>query len=94
MMRSPSAVPASHGFYDECMKVEGIKFSLGFMKPGPVWTFGSAGSFGQPGSGGSLGFADPKVGIGYGYVTNQMGTVLTGDPRDIALRDALYSCIS
>jgi CubicO group peptidase (beta-lactamase class C family) len=63
------------------------------MKHCPVWTFGSESSFGHPGSGGSLGFADPKAGIGYGYVTNQMGTALTGDPRDLALRNAVYSII-
>jgi CubicO group peptidase (beta-lactamase class C family) len=90
---SAPAIPPAHGFYDECMKVEGVQFALGFMKHGPVWSFGSEDSFGQPGSGGSLGFADPKNGIGYAYVTNQMGTVLTGDPRDIALRNAVYSVI-
>jgi CubicO group peptidase (beta-lactamase class C family) len=84
------AIPPTHGFYDECMKGDGVQFSLGFMKHGPVWTFGSEGSFGHPGSGGSLGFADPRAGIGYAYVTNQMGTSLTGDPRDLALRQAVY----
>ena len=54
------------------------------------WLFGNEGSFGAPGAGGSLGFADPQAGIGYAYVTSQMGTALTGDPRDIALRSALY----
>jgi CubicO group peptidase (beta-lactamase class C family) len=88
------AVPPTRGFYDECMKGVGVEFSLGFMKPTRVWPFGSARSFGSPGSGGSLGFADPEAGIGYGYVTSQMGTTLTGDPRDVALRDALYSALS
>lgn len=88
------AVPPTRGFYDECMRGDGVQFSLGFMKHCPVWPFGNEGSFGQPGSGGSLGFADPKAGIGYAYVTNQMGTSITGDPRDIALRSALYSIIS
>lgn len=90
---SAPAFPPTHGFYDECMMGDGVQFSLGFMKHCPVWTFGSEGSFGHPGSGGSLGFADPKAGIGYAYVTNQMGTVLTGDPRDLALRNAVYSII-
>lgn len=88
------AFPPTRGFYDECMKVEGVQFSLGFMKPSPVWKFGSPSSFGSPGAGGSLGFADPIVGIGYAYVTSQMGTQLTGDPRDVALRDALYSALT
>jgi CubicO group peptidase (beta-lactamase class C family) len=86
------ASPPTRGFYDECMKAE-VQFSLGFMKPSPVWPFGSASSFGSPGAGGSLGLADPAAGIGYAYVTSQMGTRLTGDPRDVALRDALYSVI-
>jgi CubicO group peptidase (beta-lactamase class C family) len=83
------ALPSAHGFYDECLKGE-VQFSLGFMKPSAAWPFGSSSSFGAPGSGGSLGFADPAVGIGYGYVTSQMGTALTGDPRELALREALY----
>lgn len=87
------AVPPTHGFYDECLKGFGGEFSLGFMKSSPAWPFGSAGSFGSPGSGGSLGFADPAAGVGYAYVTSQMGTRLTGDPRDVALRHAIYAVI-
>jgi CubicO group peptidase (beta-lactamase class C family) len=86
------AIPPARGFHDECMKGD-LQFSLGFMKPSPAWPFGSACSFGSPGSGGSLGFADPTAGIGYAYVTSQMGTRLTGDPRDVALRGALYSAL-
>jgi len=90
---SAPAIPATHGFYDECM-MHDVRFSLGFMKPSPVWPFGSETAFGAPGAGGSLGFADPKAGIGYAYVTSQMGTALTGDPRDLALRNAVYSIIA
>ena len=86
------AIPSTHGFFDECLKGE-VEFSLGFMKPSANWSFGGPSSFGSPGAGGSLGFADPAAGIGYAYVTSQMGTALTGDPRDIALRDALYSAL-
>jgi CubicO group peptidase (beta-lactamase class C family) len=84
------AVPPLHGFHDECLRGE-VQFSLGFMKPSPTWPFGRPTSFGSPGAGGSLGYADPEAGIGYAYVTNRMGTALTGDPRDVALRDALAS---
>ena len=87
------AIPPTRGFYDECMKVHGVQFSLGFMKSTPALPFGSASSFGSPGAGGALGFADPASGVGYAYVTNQMGTRLAGDPRDAALRQALYSRI-
>lgn len=90
---SAPAIPATQGgFYDECMLGD-LRYSLGFMKPGLTLSFGSEGSFGSPGSGGSLGYADPKAGIGYAYVTSQMGTTLTGDPRDLALRNAVYSII-
>ena len=88
LLAAPAVAP-THGFHDECLKGE-VQFSLGFMTPGDTWRFGSARSFGSPGSGGSLGFADPEAGLGYGYVTSQMGTIFTGDPRDIALRDAIY----
>lgn len=91
-LRAP-AVPPTYGFYDECMRGE-IEFSLGFMKTNPGWPFGSPSSFGAPGSGGSLGFADPQAGLGYAYVTNRMGVKVTGDPREVALRDALYSVIN
>lgn len=88
------AIPPTRGFYDECMLGDGVQFSLGFMKRCPVWPFGNEGSFGAPGTGGSLGFADPKAGIGYAYVTSRMGTALTGDPRELALRDAVYAAVS
>jgi len=87
------AIPPTRGFYDECLKGEGVQFSLGFMKSSAVWPFGGASSFGSPGAGGSLGFADPAARIGYAYVTSQMGTALTGDPRDVALRDALDAAL-
>src|SRR6185436_19195649 len=53
------ATPSTHGFYDECIKGE-AQFSLGFMKSCPGFPFGNPGSFGAPGAGGSIGFADPK----------------------------------
>jgi CubicO group peptidase (beta-lactamase class C family) len=82
------AMPPAFGFYDECMKSE-AEFSLGFMKSSATWTFGSRAAFGSPGAGGSLGFADPVAGLGYAYVTSQMSTALTGDPREVALRRAI-----
>ena len=87
------AVPPTCGFYDECLKGE-VRFSLGFMKPCENWRFGGPRSFGSPGTGGALGFADPDAGIGYAYVTSRMGMTFTGDPRDLALRDALYTALS
>jgi len=52
-----------------------------------------SGCLGAPGAGGSPGFADPAAGIGYAYITNRIGTYLTGAPCDVALRDALYAAL-
>jgi CubicO group peptidase (beta-lactamase class C family) len=82
------AIPAGRGFFDECFRGP-ARFSLGFMKPSEAFRFGHGGAFGAPGAGGSMGYADPQTRIGYGYVTNRMGTHLHGDPRDIALRQAI-----
>ena len=86
------AIPSDHGFFDECLKTE-VEFSLGFAKPGHQWRFGSARAFGAPGAGGAMGMADPNVGLGYGYVTSRMGATFAGDPRDAALRAAIYACL-
>jgi CubicO group peptidase (beta-lactamase class C family) len=86
-LTAPAVPPTQRGFYDECLKGE-IQFSLGFMKPSANWPFGHPGAFGSPGAGGSLGYADPRTGIGYAYVTNRMG-VIDGDPREVALRNAI-----
>ena len=91
LLAAPAIAP-TRGFRDACLKGK-VKFSLGFMKPSTVWRFGTPSSYGSPGSGGSLGFADPAAGVGYGYVTSRMGTRLSGDPRDRALRGALYAAI-
>jgi CubicO group peptidase (beta-lactamase class C family) len=92
LLAAPAVPPASGVFHDGFFRGE-VQFSLGFFKPGGVLRFGGPRSFGAPGSGGSLGFADPDAGVGYAYVTSQMGTTLTGDPRDVALRDALYTAL-
>lgn len=89
-LRAPATAPL-YGFYDECVRTE-IQYSLGFMKPFSQNPFGSPSAFGSPGAGGSFGFADPEVELGYGYVLNRMSTYLA-DPRDLALRNAMYRSI-
>lgn len=77
---------------DEVMGVASW-FSLGFLKPGPEVSFGSTEhAFGTPGAGGSFGFADPDSRLGFAYVMNNMDYYLV-DPREKALRDAVYRCI-
>jgi CubicO group peptidase (beta-lactamase class C family) len=91
LLAAPAIAPTC-GFFDECLKGE-VQFSLGFMKPSALWPFGTTASFGSPGAGGSLGYADPIAEVGYAYVTSRMGTTLTGDPRDVALRGALSAVL-
>jgi CubicO group peptidase (beta-lactamase class C family) len=68
-------------------------FGLGFMVSSPFSAFGGPGTFGHPGAGGSLGFADPARGIGFGYVMNKMQRNLGGDPRTMGLIDAIYKAL-
>jgi CubicO group peptidase (beta-lactamase class C family) len=51
-------------------------------------------TFGHSGWGGSFGCADPDGGIAIGYVCNQMGADLVGDPRGAGLAAAVYEAIS
>lgn len=65
------------------------RFGLGFMLHGPSSPLLGPGSFGHPGRGGALAFADPESGIAFGYVTNGMQPNVTADPRAQALVRAL-----
>ncbi len=70
-------------------------FSLGFLRPGPDAAFGSSRrAFGAPGAGGSFGFGDPDARLGYAYVMNKLDFWLIDDPREKALRDAIYRAIA
>jgi len=90
---SAPAIAPRGGFYDLVLKVDWC-LSLGFAKPGLSLKFGQSGSsFGTPGLGGSFGFADPDGQVGYAYVTNKMGFLQGKDTRDLALRNAFYSCL-
>jgi CubicO group peptidase (beta-lactamase class C family) len=73
--------------------VVNTRFGLGYMLHGPASPFLSPGSFGHPGRGGSLAFADPGAGIGFGYVTNGMQRNVTADPRAQALVRAVRGCL-
>ncbi|UJW36765.1 beta-lactamase family protein [Saccharothrix sp. AJ9571] len=50
------------------------------------------GSFGHPGSGGSIAFADPDAELGFGYVTN-LWNYRPDDPRAANLADAVRACL-
>jgi len=50
-------------------------------------------AFGHSGWGGSFGCLDPEAGVAIGYVLNQMGVAIVGDPRAMALVAATYACL-
>jgi CubicO group peptidase (beta-lactamase class C family) len=78
---------------DEVMGVPSW-LSLGYLRPGPELDWGSSRrAFGTPGAGGSFGFADPDARLGYAYVMNNMEFHMFDDPREKALRDAVYRSI-
>ena len=84
------AVPPTKGLRDKVLQTE-TSYSLGFGKPMSRFMFGSSDrAYGWPGAGGSIGFADPDTGIGFGYVMNKMGFHLFSDPRELTLRQALF----
>ena len=69
------------------------RFGLGFQLPIPERTIGpNPEAFGHFGAGGSLGFCDPKSGIAFAYVTNDMGPRWQ-NPRNAALVDAVYASL-
>lgn len=74
--------------------VVNTRFGPGYMLHGPASPLLSPASFGHPGRGGSLGFADPEAGIGFGYVTNALAPSVTADPRAQALVRAVRAALA
>ncbi|MEU6773294.1 serine hydrolase domain-containing protein [Streptomyces sp. NPDC046759] len=73
--------------------VAGTRFGLGYMLHGAASPLLSPGSFGHPGRGGALAFADPETGIAFGYVTNGFRKSVTADPRAQALVRAVRTAL-
>jgi CubicO group peptidase (beta-lactamase class C family) len=69
------------------------RFGLGYMLHGSASPLLSETSFGHPGRGGALGFADPESGIAFGYVTNGFRKSVTADPRAQALVRAIRASL-
>jgi CubicO group peptidase (beta-lactamase class C family) len=73
--------------------VVSTRFGLGYMLHGSASPLLGPGSFGHPGRGGALGFADPETGIALGYVTNGFRKTVTADPRAQALVRAVRAAL-
>ncbi|MFH8464117.1 serine hydrolase domain-containing protein [Streptomyces sp. NPDC017991] len=70
------------------------RFGLGYMLHGSASPFLATGSFGHPGRGGALGFADPESGTAFAYVTNGFRKTVTADPRAQGLVRALRAALA
>lgn len=101
---APEAVAAmsvrlSNGF-DRVLQIENA-FSAGVMQD-PLDAAGvklrslfgpSLRSFGQPGAGGSLGFADPDRGLGFAYIMNQMEPGVLPNQKSVLLIRRMYEVL-
>lgn len=88
-----TAPPSKQGSRDEVMGIESQGSRAGYLKASSSIDFGSDQAFGFSGTGGSFAYADPEYGIGYAYAMNKMDFYGTNDPREVALREAMYRCI-
>ena len=80
------------GEADLCLIVP-TTFGMGFMTNGVFSAFAGPGSYGHPGAGGSVAFAQPERELAFAYVMNRSATNLAGDLRAQRLIDASASII-
>jgi CubicO group peptidase (beta-lactamase class C family) len=86
-------VPAPVGGSRDVVLGIDTNFSLGFLRPSRKIEFGSSPrAYGIGGTGGSTGYADPDLKLGFGYAMNRLDYYLAGDPRAIALGRAAEAC--
>jgi CubicO group peptidase (beta-lactamase class C family) len=81
----------------DCVLGIEARVGLGFILPSSRYPMGAGKrNFGHSGAGGSIGFADPDAGLGFGYAMNRMLNGLDGtleDPRWRPLMDAVYAAL-
>lgn len=65
---------------DLCL-VAASTFGMGFMTHGEMTPYAGPGSFGHPGAGGSVAFAQPERELAFAYVMNQMALNMANDRR-------------
>ncbi|MGH8979021.1 MAG: serine hydrolase domain-containing protein [Acidimicrobiia bacterium] len=68
-------------------------YGLGFMLGSSFGAANPPNVFGHAGAGGSLAFADPEVGVSFGYVMNDLRFGADGDPRSESLVRAMYEAV-
>ena len=69
-----------------------LGFSQGFMRAETGLFTPNEDFLGHTGTGGSLGYADPKAGVSFGYVMNRMRSHVRS-PTAMALSQAVYASL-
>src|SRR5262249_7870762 len=83
---SSEGIDTIFGFQSRIGLGFGLNRTNGFMGPNEA-------AFGHDGYGGSLGFADPTTGIGFGFVTNSVPASPAQDHRATNLIRAVYESL-
>ncbi|MDM4015500.1 serine hydrolase domain-containing protein [Roseiconus lacunae] len=87
----PATMP-ERGSRDVVLKLN-VGYGFGFSKPSDGFQFGSdEAAFGCPGAGGCFAMADPSTELAFAYLTNTMSFRIFDDPRERAVREAMYRC--
>lgn len=87
---------ATRGGWDamDVMTQRPFTMGLGFMRTGPAFSLGpGARSFGHPGMGGAIGFADPDRRMSFSYSPNRMHPIANTGPWAAALIEATYRAL-
>lgn len=78
---------------DEVLRIP-TRPALGFGRPEREVPWWSPTSFGHPGHGGCLGYADPETGVAFGYVVNRLHDGPAPDLRAARLVDAVRTALA
>lgn len=90
-MKKANATVTPAGERDLCLMMK-TTFGMGYMTANEGTAYQQQGSFGHPGAGGSVSFADPSRQMGFSYIMNRMGSALLGDVRARNLVAAASRC--
>ena len=90
-VRQQAALSATPPGERDAILVFPTSFSMGFMAPCGAVPYDRPGSFGHPGAGGSVSFADPTRELSFSYVMNRMSGELMGDERANRLARAAFA---
>ncbi|MFB7460848.1 MULTISPECIES: serine hydrolase domain-containing protein [unclassified Streptomyces] len=92
--RTMELARTEHSAGPDRVLVAPTRFGLGHMLHSPASPLLGPGSFGHPGRGGALAFADPDSAVAFAYVTNGFHPNVTADPRAQALVHAVRASLA